>query len=79
MVNRVVVSAAVFAARPCKTNSAKRLLAPIVLVGLTALSVEINTKVSTPHAMAACAQRKVPNILLRMPSVVFFSTIGTCL
>ncbi len=66
-------------AKPCKTNSASRLLAPIVLVGRTALSVEINTKVSTWLAIAALAQLKVPNTLLRMPSVVFFSTIGTCL
>ncbi|SKN80835.1 Uncharacterised protein [Mycobacteroides abscessus subsp. massiliense] len=40
-----------------------RLLAPMVLVGRTALSVEIKTKVETPTSTAACAQQSVPNTL----------------
>ena len=56
-----------------------RLLAPIVLVGRTALSVEIKTKVATPHSCAARAQASVPNTLLRMPSMVLSATRGTCL
>ena len=53
--------------RACKTNSAIRLLAPITLVGLTALSVEINTKVSTFAEIAACAATIVPIELLSTP------------
>ena len=48
------------AASACNTNSAMRLLAPMVLVGRTALSVEISTKVSTRASMAAWAQNIVP-------------------
>ena len=41
--------------KPCNTSSHKRLLAPITLGGLTALSVEISTNRSTPVFKAACA------------------------
>jgi len=54
-------------------------VAPIVLVGRTALSVDINTNVSTLAFIAACTQCKVPKILFRTPSAIFNSTIGTCL
>ena len=37
----------------CNINSEKRFETPIILVGRTALSVEINTKVSTPLLTAA--------------------------
>ena len=69
----------VSAAKACKTSSAMRLLAPMVLVGRTALSVEIKTKVATPHSCAARAQASVPKTLLRMPSIVLSATKGTCL
>ncbi len=42
-----------FAVSACKISSAKRLVAPITLVGLTALSVDIKIKASTPVANAA--------------------------
>ena len=56
-----------------------RLVAPIVFVGRTALSVDINTKVFTPDLIAASAQLSVPNTLLCTPSVSLNSTIGTLL
>jgi hypothetical protein len=65
--------------RPCSTTSAARLVAPITLVGLTALSVEISTKVSTPASSAASAVYQVATTLLCTPSMTFCSTIGTCL
>ena len=67
------------AARACSTISARRLLAPITLVGRTALSVEISTKVATPAFTAARAARRVPKALFMMPSKGFHSTSGTCL
>ena len=63
----------------CKHFSANRLLAPITLVGRTALSVEISTNDATPHLRAACAARNVPRTLTLTPSISFASTIGTCL
>ena len=60
-------------------SSEALLLAPITLVGLTALSVEINTKISTFEEIAASATRKVPNKLFLIPSIIFCSTRGTCL
>ena len=48
-------------ANACSTNSARRLVAPIILVGRTALSEEINTKLATLAAMAASAEFFVPN------------------
>ncbi len=55
IVNRVPVSFCFD--RTCRIISAKRFEAPIVLVGRTALSVEINTNVSTWEAIAALATR----------------------
>ena len=63
----------------CNASSAKRLVAPITLVGFTALSVEISTNVSTRHSSAACAVFQVLNTLLYTPSMMFCSTMGTCL
>ena len=54
-------------------------MAPIVFVGRTALSVDINTKVFTLASIAARAQLNVPKILFSTPSVLLNSTIGTCL
>jgi hypothetical protein len=48
----------------CSTISDSRLVAPITFVGLTALSVEISTKVSTPTSSAASAACQVLNTLL---------------
>ena len=55
MQKRVRCSLPLVCAKPCSTSSAIRLVAPITLVGRTALSVEINTKVSTPAFTAALA------------------------
>src|SRR5690554_6608726 len=68
-----------FLLNACNTISAKRLVLPIILVGRTALSVEINTKFCTLLAIAACAAFRVLITLLRIPSTVLCSTIGTCL
>ena len=62
------------------TISAARLVAPITLVGFTALSVEISTKRCTPCSAAAWATRKVPSVLLRTAiQALSFSISGTCL
>ncbi|MNW16867.1 hypothetical protein D3C71_2158710 [compost metagenome] len=66
-------------ANACKISSARRLVEPMTLVGRTALSVEMSTKHLTPLAMAALAMLKVPNTLLRTPSIGLCSTSGTCL
>ena len=50
--------------RPCSTISARRFVAPITLVGLTALSVEMRTNVSTLQANAASAACQVLRTLL---------------
>ena len=52
---RVLCCLPLFCAKPCKHNSAIRLVAPITLVGRTALSVDISTKVSTLAFIAALA------------------------
>ena len=72
----------VFEPRPCRacsTISAARLVAPITLVGFTALSVETSTKASTPASIAASAVTQAEKVLLRTPSTALFSTMGTCL
>ena len=68
-----------FVAKSCKTSSATRLVAPIALVGRTALSVEINIKRSTPLFSAAETALDVPNTLFSMPWRMLRSTNGTCL
>ena len=60
-------------------SSANLLVAPITFVGLTALSVEINTKFSTLFLTAASAHVTVPKIFVSTPAKTFFSTSGTCL
>jgi hypothetical protein len=54
------------------------LAAPITLVGLTALSVEMSTIAAAPEARAASATLRVPAALVSNPSVGLPSTIGTC-
>ena len=65
--------------RACRISSASRLEVPMILVGRTALSVEISTKSCTPHSTAAVDRVRVPNALVRMPSAGLCSTMGTCL
>ncbi len=48
--------------------SATRLVAPMTFAGLTALSVEMSTKVPTPWRSAASETRMVPMTLLRTAS-----------
>ncbi|MCY1249475.1 hypothetical protein D9M72_630160 [compost metagenome] len=66
-------------ARPCNAISATRLLAPMMFVGRTALSVLIRTKLGTLHSMAIRAVVSVPIALFRTPSPGLCSTSGTCL
>ena len=73
------VRPAPLAARACSTISARRLLAPMMLVGRTALSVDTSTNRSTPPFSAASARTAVPKVLLRRPATALCSTIGTCL
>jgi len=60
-------------------NSAALLVAPITLVGLTALSVDIMTKFSTAKRLAFSANILVPKMLLVTASIGLYSIIGTCL
>ena len=59
--------------------SAMRLEPPMMLVGLTALSVEIMTNSSTPYWSAASATSAVPRTLFLMASPGLSSISGTCL
>ena len=59
--------------------SEKRFVAPIILVGRTALSVEIKTKFLTLLAIAASIHASVPNTLTLSPATGLCSTKGTCL
>ena len=60
--------------------SAARLVAPITLVGLTALSVLMRTKRSTPASALASAARQVPSVLFcSAAQALSSSTSGTCL
>jgi len=61
------------------TYSAKRLVAPMTLVGLTALSVETRIIRSTENRFDIRATRHVPRMLFSAPSTGLSSTIGTCL
>ena len=51
----------------------------MMLVGFTALSVEISTKRFTPWAAADWAMLYVPNTLFLMASLGLSSIRGTCL
>ena len=63
----------------CIIISQIRFDAPIILVGLTALSVEIKTNLCTPYLSAARAVLYVPNTLFLMASFGLSSIRGTCL
>ena len=66
-------------ARAWITSSAARLLAPITLVGRTALSVEISVKLATPASTEAVARTWVASTLLARPARGLACTRGTCL
>ena len=63
----------------CTTISHILLEAPMMLVGLTALSVEIRTNRSVPYLSAAFAVLYVPNTLFLIASFGLSSINGTCL
>ncbi len=67
------------AGHPSTSLSAIRFVAPMMLEGRTALSVEISTKRPTPCRAAHCATFAVPTTLLRAASSALASIIGTCL
>ena len=56
-----------------------RLVAPMTLVGRTALSVEMSTKCSTPNSAESSATFRVPSTLLVIASATLLSISGTCL
>ena len=63
----------------CMHNSASLLDAPIMLVGLTALSLDIRTRFETFLLIDAFATAKVPKTLFLTPAHMFSSTRDTCL
>ena len=63
----------------CTNNYATFLLAPIILVGFTTLSVEIMINWLIPVDKLACNRFRVPITLLIMASVGLSSIKGTCL
>ena len=68
-----------FAQSDCTKISARRLVAPMTLVGLMALSVETMTNRSTLNSSAMVATQTVPRMLFLMASVGCRSIMGTCL
>ena len=60
-------------------SSATLFVAPMMLCGLTALSVETITKVRVPCALAIFASWFVPKALFRTAAIGFRSISGTCL
>ena len=73
-----IPSAVAVRSSACTYISASRLLAPMMLEGFTALSVEMNTICIAPAARAASATMRVPTALVISPSSGLASTIGTC-
>ena len=67
------------AASASTAHSASALEAPITVAGLTALSVEISTKIPTPSSPEIRATRRVASALLRIASTGLASIIATCL
>ena len=63
----------------CTIISQIRFVAPIMFVGFTALSVEINTNRFAPCLSAACTVLSVPNTLFLIASFGDTSISGTCL
>ena len=65
--------------KACTYISARRLVAPMTLVGRTALSVEIMTKSSTPVRSAALATTIIPRTLFLTASALFASICAEAL
>ena len=63
----------------CMHSSANLLEAPIILVDLTALSLEIKTRFLTFWLIEAFATASVPKTLFLTPSQILASTKETCL
>ena len=63
----------------CTIISHNLFVAPIILVGFTALSVEININLFTPYFSAQLATLYVPNTLFLIASNGLVSISGTCL
>ena len=61
------------------THSQSAFDCPITVFGLTALSVEMKTKRSTPNSAASSTRIRVPTMLLRTDSSGCVSSIATCL
>ena len=74
-----MVRSAVAPRAACRTSSARRLLAPMMLVGRTALSVEISTKQLDPGGLGAFGEHGRAERVVAQPADGFCSTIGTCL
>lgn len=60
-------------------NSASRLDAPMMLCGLTALSVDTSTGHAAPWRRTACASLYVPSALLQRAATGLCSNRETCL
>ena len=69
----------IFRSNVCTIISHTRLLAPMMFVGCTALSVEINTNRRHPFIIAAYAVLYVPSALFLIASHGLSSINGTCL
>ena len=63
----------------CITISHRRLDAPMILVGLTALSVDISTNFFTLYSAAILESFNVPSTLFFIASFGLSSISGTCL
>ena len=64
----------------CTYISASRLVAPITLLGFTALSVEIMMNFFTPYFNAVSAMMLVPRTLVRTPRMdIFPSWVHVCM
>ena len=67
------------AAASLTITSASPLVAPMIEVGRTALSVEINTRCVTSNSTDASTTFRVPSTLFVIASTTFSSISGTCL
>ena len=68
-----------FAGRDATISSHTRFVAPMILVGLTALSEEMSTKLPQPASSARSSSAGKLSTLFRIASCAFDSIIGTCL
>src|SRR5258708_4898498 len=77
--NRTDTQRIPFAGREETISSPSLLVAPMILVGLTALSDEISTKFLQPVFSAKSNSATKPSTLFFTASCTFHSIIGTCL